>query len=224
MSKRKAKKARRIEAAAERAKRPTPESFRLRNANVSAGVASRYSSERYTPFYIEQMSNREISSELSKARSILRKRYERAVSAGAWTKRQVERVEQLLTPVKDVPVSDRPEQLSLIARELSSSTSTIAGARSRLEEVINQFHSHGYYFVNMGNIEKWLEFLNEFTAEEIAAIYGSDELAEYYEKWETRQKEGDKVKISRRSFLQWDAKLTGRPAGRRSKRKKRKRR
>lgn len=76
----------------------------------------------------------------------------------------------------------------------------------------------------MGNIEKWLEFLNEFTAEEIAAIYGSDELAEYYEKWETRQKEGDKVKISRRSFLQWDAKRTGRPAGRRSKRKKHKRR
>ena len=137
MSKRKEKKARRLAAS-------SLEALQRRNATISAGVASRYGREEYTPFRLEQQTNKWITSELSKARSILRKRYERAMSAGVYLPEQARRIRDLLTPVRDVPMSDRAEQLSLIARELSRSTTTTAGARSHLEKVVSDFQGAGF--------------------------------------------------------------------------------
>ena len=196
MSKRKDKKARRLAAS-------SLEALQRRNATISAGVASRYGREEYTPFRLEQQSNKWITSELSKARSILRKRYERAVSAGVYLPEQARRIRDLLTPVRDVPVSDRAEQLSLIARELSRSTTTTAGARSHLEKVVSDFQGAGFDYVNSGNVKEFLAFLDEFSAKERDKLYGSGLLYKYYEAQKSRIARGDAVKVSRRSFLLW---------------------
>ena len=196
MSKRKEKKARRLAAS-------SLEALQRRNATISAGVASRYGREEFTPFALEQKSNKWITSELSKARSILRKRYERAVSAGVYLPEQARRIRDLLTPVREIPVSDRAEQLSLIARELSRSTTTIAGARSYLEKVVSDFQGAGFDYVNSGNVKEFLAFLDEFSAKERDKLYGSGLLYKYYESQKSRIARGDAVKVSRRSFLLW---------------------
>ena len=196
MSKRKDKKARRLSAS-------SLEALQRRNATISAGVASRYGREEFTPFALEQKSNKWITSELSKARSILRKRYERAVSAGVYLPEQARRIRDLLTPVREIPVSDRAEQLSLIARELSRSNTTIAGARSYLEKVVSDFQGAGFDYVNSGNVKEFLAFLDEFSAKERDKLYGSGLLYKYYESQKSRIARGDAVKVSRRSFLLW---------------------
>ena len=196
MSKRKDKKARRLSAS-------SLEALSRRNATISAGVASRYGREEFTPFALEQKSNKWIASELSKARSILRKRYERAVSAGVYLPEQARRIRDLLIPVREIPVSDRAEQLSLIARELTRATTTTAGARSYLEKVVSDFQGAGFDYVNSGNVKEFLSFLDEFSAKERDKLYGSGLLYKYYESQKSRIARGDAVKVSRRSFLLW---------------------
>lgn len=202
MAKRKQKKARRIEAANTR-KGIYPPALAARNATISAGVASRYGRQAYTPYMIGQMDNKTVSSELSKARSILRKRYERGIRAGSFTPDQAARIRSLLAPVRSVPVSDRPEQLSLIARELSRETSTISGARARRQKVVEDFHNAGFNYINAGNLDEFLQFVNEFTAEEKASMYGSDVLYDYYKLQKEKQQKSKWLKVSRRSFMRW---------------------
>ena len=178
MSKRKAKKTRRYNAASLAA-------LSARNAVVSAGVAARYGRQEYTPFGLESMDNKTLTKELSKARSILRKRYERATAANVYTRRQSKRIKDLLTPVKEIPMSDRAAQLSLIARELSRGSTTTQGARAALDKAVEDL---------------------EFSEKERAKAYGSGVLYKYYTAQKARIERGDAVKISRLSFLQWLAK------------------
>lgn len=199
MSKRKAKKQRRYNAASLAA-------LNARNALISAGVASRYGRQEYTPYGLESMDKKTLSSELSKARSILRKRYERATAAGVYTRQQARRIESLLTPVREIPMSDRAEQLSLIARELSRGSTTTQGAREKLEKAVADFQGADFDFVNKSNVKQFIDFMEEFSEKERARAYGSGLLYKYYVSQKTRIDRGDAVKISRRSFLQWLAK------------------
>ena len=199
MSKRKAKKARRYNAASLAA-------LSARNAVVSAGVAARYGRQEYTPFGLEQMDNKTLSKELSKARSILRKRYERATAANVYTRRQSKRIKDLLTPVKDIPMSDRAAQLSLIARELARGSTTTQGARAALDKAVEDFQSAQFTFVNKTNVKEFIDFAEEFSEKERAKAYGSGVLYKYYTAQKARIDRGDAVKSSRPSVLQWLAK------------------
>lgn len=199
MSKRKAKKERRYNAASLAA-------LSARNAVVSAGVASRYGRQEYTPFGLESMDNKTLTKELSKARSILRKRYERATAANVYTRRQSKRIKDLLTPVKDIPMSDRAAQLSLIARELSRGSTTTQGARAALDKAVEDFQSAGFTFINKTNVKEFLDFAEEFSDKERNKGYGSTSLYDYYKAEKTRAKRDDTVEISRKNFLSWIAK------------------
>ena len=167
----------------------------------AARTAARYSSERYTPVGLEQLSNAEISRELSRARDILRKRASRA--GEFYTEEQAARIQELLQPVRDIPVSDRPEVLSEIARELSGGTSSRAEAREALEEAVEDFQSAGYDYIDSSNVREFLDFASEFTSQEKNKAYGSGTLLNYFEHQKERIARGDAVKISRLSFMRW---------------------
>lgn len=201
MSKRKAKKPRRMSDASRAA-------FALRNANASAAVSTRYKSQKYTPIALESLTNKQLSSELSKARSILRKRVERAQAQGLYSPDRLAYLQGLLTPVKSVPVSDRPERLSEIARALSGET-TVQGIKTKRNQIIETMHAHGYNFITPENFNDWTEFVNEFSYKERSRIYGSGDspgaspLYQYFIEQKERVNKGDAVKLSRRSFLLW---------------------
>ena len=171
-------------------------------AAQAARTAARYASERYTPVMLEQLSNAEISRELSRARDILRKR---ALRAGEYyTGAQAARIGRLLEqPLRNIPMSDRPEVLSEIARELSGGTSTRAEAREALEEAVSDFQQGSYDYINMSNVKEYLDFAAEFTSKEIDKTYGSGVMLDYYKHQKERIARGDAVKISRLSFMRW---------------------
>ncbi len=182
--------------------------FREMNAARAAAVEHRYSSQMYTPFGLEGLSNKALSSELSKARSILRKRFERA--GGLYTPSQARRIADLLTPVKDIPIDRRAEVLSEIARELAGGYTTKTGARTRREEIIDSFQGAGYDFIDNTNLSEFLEFADEFSWKERDKLFGSGVLLKYFNQQQERIAAGDAVKISKQSFMIWLSKQEGR--------------
>lgn len=182
--------------------------FREMNAARAAAVEHRYSSQMYTPFGLEGMSNKALSSELSKARSILRKRFERA--GGLYTPSQAQRIQDLIRPLKDIPMDRRANVLSEIARELAGGNTTKTGARTRREQIVDSFQDAGYDYITDENLNEFLEFADEFTWKERDRLFGSGVLLKYFNQQQERQQAGDAVKVSRRSFLQWLSKQEGR--------------
>lgn len=178
--------------------------------NAFSAVASRYRSQRFTPVALESLSIKEITSELSRARSIFRKRVERGINANIFTRDQISYFQSLLTPVKDILSEYRAERLSELARLLSRpDLTTITGARTRIEKIISNFNNSGFDYINTGNIQEFLDFISEFSAAERDKSYGSGILYQYYEQQKERQRAGDRVKISKRSFEIWLRKQEG---------------
>lgn len=184
--------------------------FKEMNAARAAAVKYRYSKESFTPVSLGNMSNKQITSELSKARSILRKRYERSMAEGLYTREQARRIEDLLTKVKDIPMDRRQEQLSQIARELSQGHTTKEEARTAREDFIDNFRQAGYDYVTPENVNDFLDFLGEFSWKERDKFFGSGVLSTYFNEQQERIDNGEAVKISRASFMTWLAKEEGR--------------
>lgn len=178
------------------------------NAVRSAIVSHRYGSEAFTPVALESMSNKQLSSELSKARSILRKRFERA--GGLYTPSQARRIQSLLEPVKNIPMDRRAEVLSQIARELSGGYTTKGGARTRREEILAGFHEAGYDFITNENLNEFLEFADEFVWRERDQFFGSGALLDYYKQQSEKREKNKALKISRASFISWLSREEGR--------------
>ena len=178
--------------------------LKQRIINAFSAVAGRYRSQRFTPVALEQSSAKEISKELSRARSIFRKRVERGLKANIFTREQISYFRSLLMPVKDIPPEYRAERLSEIARLLSRpDLTTITGAGERIKKIITDFNNAGFDYINTGNIKEFLDFISEFSAAERDKSYGSGILYQYYEQQKERQRIGDGVKISKRSFEIW---------------------
>lgn len=175
--------------------------FQEMNAARAAAVVHRYSSQMYTPFGLESLSNKALSAELSRARSILRKQYERA--SGQYTNEQAASIQELLRPVKDVPMDERAAVLSEIARQLASGHTTKGGAMSHREEIIKGFQDSNYDFVTNENLNDVLDFVDEFTWKERDRYFGSGVLLKYFNEQKERQDKGEAVKLSRSSFLTW---------------------
>ena len=182
--------------------------FKEMNAARAGAVKHRYSSELYTPIGLESMSNKMISSELSKARSILRKRFERA--GGLYTEEQFARVQDLLKPLKEIPMDRRQEVLSEIARELSGGHTTVEEARTRREEVMDYFQDAGFDYVDETNFNDFIQFLDDFSWKERDKFFGSETLYDYFKEQSERIENGEDVKLSRGSFLTWLSKKEGR--------------
>ena len=178
------------------------------NAVRSAIVAHRYGGQAYTPVALDAMSNKQLSSELSKARSILRKRFERA--GGLYTPSQAQRIQSLLEPVKNIPMDRRAEVLSQIARELSGGYTTKGEARTRREEILSGFQDAGYDFITNENLSEFLEFADEFSWKERDKLFGSGVLLKYFNQQAERREAGESVKISKHSFMIWLSKQEGR--------------
>ena len=185
-------------------------SFKEMNEARASAVKHRYSKEAFTPVALGGLSNKQLTSELSKARSILRKRYERASSAGLYTREQAQRIQDLLTPIKEIPMDRRQEQLSSIARELSIGHSTVTEARSARDEFIENFQQAGYDYVTPENVNDFLEFLGEFSWKERDKFFGSGVLSKYFNDQQERIDAGEAVTTSRQSFLTWLSKEEGR--------------
>lgn len=175
--------------------------FKEMNEARAAAVVHRYSSQFYTPIGLDSLSNKELSAELSKARSILRKQYERA--SGLYTNEQRATIKELLRPIKELDMSQRASVLSEIARQLSSGYTSKEGARSRREEILKGFQDANYDFVTNENLNDVLDFVDEFTWKERDRYFGSGVLLEYFNKQKERKDKGEAVKLSRASFLSW---------------------
>lgn len=175
--------------------------FREMNERRAEAVRARYGGQKYTPVALENLSNKELRSELSKARSILRKRYQRA--AEMYRDETKANIARLLTPIRDIPVSAMPEVLSEMARMLSAGYTTLSGAAEYQENAVENFRNAGYDFINNSNIRQFLDFADEFSWKEKDKLYGSGVLLKYFNHQSERIARGDAVKISRRSFLRW---------------------
>lgn len=177
-----------------------------RNANRTAAVSHRYSKEKYTPARLSKMGEKELRKEYSKARGILKKRYDRAMKADVYTREQADRISKKLVPARGLKGDELVYALSGIARELSRESSTIEGARKRLSDMVETMRNNGYSFINMGNIRDFIDFMDEFTDTEKDALWGSDIMAEYFE--EAKQAE-DEEELTQEGFYQWIADREG---------------
>ena len=184
--------------------------IKVLNSIREAATRRRYGSEAFTPVAMEQMTNKQVSSELSRARSILRKRYERAMKQGLYSHEHAMRIKDLLTPVREVPIDSRQEQLSAIARELSTGASSVTEARSAMEQFIENFQNAGYDFVDAENATEFMDFLSQFEWKQRDKFFGSGVLSKYFNSIQERKNAGEKVSATKQSFYTWLSKEEGR--------------
>ena len=184
--------------------------IQILNAARLGSTKRRYGSEAFTPVALEQLSNKQLASELSKARSILRKRVERALAKGLYSREQAFRLSGLLTPVRNVPLNERQSQLSAIARELSLGASSVTEALSARERFIKNFQDAGYDFINENNATDFMDFLAQFEWKLRDQFFGSGVLSKYYKQIEERKDAGERVEATKNSFYSWLAKEEGR--------------
>ena len=91
----------------------------------------------------------------------------------------------------DVDSFSKIELTSLLSELNSfifSKSSTIKGYKESRIETIKSFNDNGYKFVNDGNLDDFLLFLDDFKASSDAEIYGSDDAVKFYQ-------QADRLKI-----------------------------
>jgi len=79
------------------------------------------------------------------------------------------------------------QELASVRRFLASGSSRVREYRQIRENIIESFQRSGYEFVNESNLDDLYQFLEDARARNIAAVYGSDQLVET---WNRARKRG----------------------------------
>lgn len=79
------------------------------------------------------------------------------------------------------------QELANVRRFLASGSSRVGEYRQIRENIIESFQRSGYEFVNESNLDDLYQFLEDARARNIAALYGSDQLVET---WNRARKRG----------------------------------
>lgn len=142
-----------------------------------------------TPFLIiHKLTQQQQRAEYTALRDIVQKRIKRIARAkvkpGEASPRRSEffkRWEKGVPKIRDIPGGRLPYLLAALIRDVQSPETTIKGYRESVAQRVKDLHEAGYQFITRENLADFGEFMEEYRANKLDHVYGSPEVAEFYQ-------------------------------------------
>ena len=147
------------------------------------GASLRFPREYYYPEALKAgaLTEQQMRQEYSRLRAIANKRLQRFEGS-----KYEEYPSYVRNAGKFVPLSKIGSQRELlyklvdVSRFITAKSSTVTGIREINLKKIEKFREHGVYFVNLGNIEVFGEFMEWWRDSQYALVYGSSRVADVF--------------------------------------------
>lgn len=129
----------------------------------------------YSPYQIEQLTNKQIRHEYSKLRATANKRLLRLQAAGLGS-----RGDFRYPKVKDLTSGELAAELANVSRFLRDPRTTVSGEKKYVSEEITQLHEKGYDWINRSNFYEFIDFMEEMRGEMGGRYFDSGDAADVF--------------------------------------------
>lgn len=167
-----------------------------------------YDKDIYTPQGAKNLTDQELRAEYSRLRSIATKRLER-FQGTEWTDTQVYQLNAgIYKPLSEI-TSDRELRhlFSNVAKFITSETGGVSGLEKQRKKAVKTLNDRGYGFVNKENFRQFADFMEYSRATNLARMYDSKRIAEFYAASEKKLISSQELYKSFRSWAKKQKKL-----------------